>query len=89
MYALSCHASIADLPPSESASILQALETMLREKYHIGHTAIQFESHAHQDAYCLIDGLYCQMDNGRESHKEHDHSHTSEEELQTQPKEAR
>ena len=48
MYALSCHVSIADLPPSQSASILQSLETMLGEQYRIGHTAIQFECHAHQ-----------------------------------------
>jgi cobalt-zinc-cadmium efflux system protein len=74
MYALSCHASIADLPPSQSASILQALETMLGEKYRIGHTAIQFECHDHQEAYCSVDGLYCQMDAGKPGHEGHDHS---------------
>src|SRR5438876_4323600 len=61
MYALSCHALIADLPPSESASILQALETMLSEQYRIGHTAIPFECHTHQEAYCSVAGLYCQL----------------------------
>jgi cobalt-zinc-cadmium efflux system protein len=86
MYALSCHASIANLPPSESASILQALEAMLGEKYRIGHTAIQFESHEHQECYCSVDGLYCQMDNGHESHVGHDHSHASEEEAQAHRK---
>jgi cobalt-zinc-cadmium efflux system protein len=89
MYALSCHASIADLPPSQSASIMQALETMLNEKYRIGHTAIQFESHTHQDTYCSVDGLYCQMDTCRPSQEDHDHSHASEVERQAQPKEAR
>lgn len=82
MYALSCHASIADLPPSQSSSILQSLESMLGEKYRIGHTAIQFECHDHQEAYCSVDGLYCQMDNGRESYEGHDHTHGSEEEEQ-------
>ncbi len=86
MYALSCHASIADLPPSESASILQSLETMLGEQYRIGHTAIQFECHAHEQAYCSVDGLYCQMDTGKPSHEGHDHSHASEEEQQAHPK---
>ena len=81
MYALSCHVSIADLPPSQSASILQSLETMLREKYRIGHTTIQFESHAHEQAYCSVNGLYCQMDNCREGHEEHDHSHASHEQM--------
>ena len=89
MYALSCHASIADLPPSQSEAIFAALETMLSEQYRIGHTAIQFESRAHQDAYCCVDGLYCQMDNGRESHEEHDHSQVLKVEQQVQPKEAR
>ncbi len=75
MHALSCHASIEDPPPSQSASILQALETMLRERYHIGHTTIQFESHAHQEAYCSVDGLYCQMETVEESHQHADHDH--------------
>jgi cobalt-zinc-cadmium efflux system protein len=89
MYALSCHASIADLPPSQSTSIMQALETMLNKKYRIGHTAIQFESHTHQEGSCCVDGLYCQMENGRESHEVHDHRQASEVEKQAQPKEAR
>lgn len=86
MYALSCHASIADLPPSQSASILQALETMLSEKYRIGHTAIQFECHAHQEAYCSVDGLYCQMETGGESHEGHDHRQSAAEEPQVPQK---
>jgi cobalt-zinc-cadmium efflux system protein len=79
MYALSCHAHIADLPPSESFPILQALETMLREKYRIGHTSIQFESHAHQECYCSVDGLYCRLESATErhaDHEDHDHTHT-------------
>lgn len=75
MYALSCHALIADLPPSESSSILQAAEAMLSEKYRIGHTAIQFESHAHQANWCCVDGLYCQMEAVDQHQHEHDHSH--------------
>jgi hypothetical protein len=59
---------------------------MLGEKYRIGHTAIQFESHDHEEAYCSVDGLYRQMDNGRESHEGHDHTHISVEEQQVNPK---
>jgi cobalt-zinc-cadmium efflux system protein len=66
MYALSCHAQIDDLPPSQSSSILTDLEDVLLHKYRIGHTAIQFESHAHQGSCCAEDGLYCQMKNRRE-----------------------
>jgi cobalt-zinc-cadmium efflux system protein len=75
MYALSCHVLIADLPPSESASILRSLETMLNEKYRISHTTIQFESHDHSQVYCSVDGLYCQMEMVREHNHFHDSTH--------------
>ena len=58
--ALSCHALIDDLPPSQSTSILQMLEAMLLKKYQIGHTTIQFESH-YEEQYCSVSGLYCQV----------------------------
>lgn len=69
MHSLSCHALIADQPTSESSAILRSLESMLAEKYAIAHTTIQFECHAHQECYCSVDGLYCQMDNGQEHHE--------------------
>ena len=71
MHSLSCHALIADQPTSESSAILRALESMLAEKYAIAHTTIQFECHAHQECYCSVDGLYCQMDNGQEHREAH------------------
>jgi cobalt-zinc-cadmium efflux system protein len=76
MYALSCHVLIADLPPSESASILRSLETILSNKYRIGHTTIQFESHTHQEVYCSVDGLYCQMGAVGDLSPERDHPHS-------------
>jgi len=76
MYALSCHAQIEDLPPSKSAVILTSLEGMLRDKYHISHTAIQFESHAHQGHCCEADDLYCRMAvAGEKQHDHHNHAH--------------
>jgi cobalt-zinc-cadmium efflux system protein len=60
--ALSCHVLIDDLPPSQSTSILQMLETMLSKKYQIEHTTIQFECHPHQEQYCSVSGLYCQIE---------------------------
>ena len=79
MYALSCHAQIEDLPPSQSASILCSLETMLREQYRIGHTTIQFESHSHQGRCCPEDGLYCQMEvvGAHQHDPDHDHQESS------------
>jgi cobalt-zinc-cadmium efflux system protein len=71
MNALSCHALIADLPPSDSAVILQSLNTMLSEKYHIGHVTIQFECNPHQEAYCAVNGLYCHMEIGENCNQNH------------------
>jgi cobalt-zinc-cadmium efflux system protein len=62
MYALSCHALIADLPPSDSSAILQSLNRLLSEKYHIGHATIQFECDPHQGTYCAVNGLYCHLE---------------------------
>jgi len=41
--ALACHVTIADIPPSESAGILARLNEVLRERFRIRHTTIQFE----------------------------------------------
>ncbi len=71
MYALSCHVLIDDLPPSGSSPILQSLTTMLNEKYHIGHTTMQFESDPHQGA--CMDGLYCHMKTAEDCCNGHTH----------------
>lgn len=41
--ALASHVTIADIPPSESAIILDRLNHLLKEHFQIGHTTIQFE----------------------------------------------
>lgn len=71
MYALSCHILIDDLPPSGSSAILQSLTTMLNERYHIGHTTIQFESHSHQGT--CMDGLYCHLKTPEDACNGHAH----------------
>jgi cobalt-zinc-cadmium efflux system protein len=56
--ALACHVTIADIPPSESACILARLNQVLRERFHIGHTTIQFE-----DLCCKeLDGCVVSME---------------------------
>jgi cobalt-zinc-cadmium efflux system protein len=74
MNALSCHVMIQDMSTSESALILHDLETMLTEKYRIGHATMQCECHTHQERYCSVDGLYCQMEPIAEEH-EYEHEH--------------
>jgi cobalt-zinc-cadmium efflux system protein len=43
VHALSCHVTIADIPPSESAEILRRINLVLTERFQISHTTIQFE----------------------------------------------
>jgi len=42
-HALSSHVTIADIPPSESARILDEINGVLLRSFHIHHTTIQFE----------------------------------------------
>lgn len=42
-HALSSHVTIADIPPSESARILDEIKSVLLRSFHIHHTTIQFE----------------------------------------------
>jgi len=42
-HALSCHISIADIPPSASERILRDVKEKLRDHFRIDHTTIQFE----------------------------------------------
>ncbi len=42
-HAMSCHVGIANIPPSESTEILQRINSVLDDEYHISHTTIQFE----------------------------------------------
>ena len=42
-HALSCHISIADIPPSASERILRDVKDKLRDGFRISHTTIQFE----------------------------------------------
>lgn len=42
-HALSCHITIADIPPSASERILRDVKDRLLQRFHIHHTTIQFE----------------------------------------------
>jgi len=53
--ALSCHISIADIPPSVSERILREVKDRLHEEFHIDHTTIQFENVVCEVAHgCVI-----------------------------------
>lgn len=54
-HALSCHISIADIPPSASERILRDVKERLHEEFHIDHTTIQFEHVVCETAHgCVI-----------------------------------
>jgi cobalt-zinc-cadmium efflux system protein len=64
--ALSCHISIADIPPSVSERILREVKECLRQQFRISHTTIQFEHAVCEVAHgCVIPV----------SEEEHHHSH--------------
>jgi cobalt-zinc-cadmium efflux system protein len=72
--ALACHVTIADIPPSESVCILAALKDVLRGRFEINHTTIQFEHigcEALEDCVCVTPPE--EMAVAHEHH--HGHSH--------------
>ena len=54
-HALSCHISIADIPPSASERILRDVKECLHQEFRIDHTTIQFENVVCEVAHgCVI-----------------------------------
>jgi cobalt-zinc-cadmium efflux system protein len=68
--ALACHVTIADIPPSESTCILVNLNALLRERFQISHTTIQFE-HIGCEA---LEGCVAPPEEIAATH-EHEHAH--------------
>ena len=64
--ALSCHISIADIPPSASERILRDLKECLHHDFRIDHTTIQFEHEVCEVAHGCVIPM---------SEAEHHHSH--------------
>ncbi len=54
-HALSCHVTIADIPPSESERILRDVQDCLRTDFRIEHTTLQFEHEICEVAHgCVV-----------------------------------
>jgi cobalt-zinc-cadmium efflux system protein len=72
--ALACHVTIADIPPSESAFILEKLNHVLKEHFNICHTTIQFE---HENCCAVLDRCVVpieEMTSG-DTRSHHGHAH--------------
>lgn len=70
-HALSCHISIADIPPSVSERILRDVKERLLHDFRIDHTTIQFEHALCETAHgCVIPVV-----ESAEEHSHHHHEH--------------
>jgi hypothetical protein len=69
--ALACHVTIKDIPPSESACILLKLNQVLRDRFQISHTTIQFEHTGCQE----LEGCVVPMEEMAGTHSHHGHGH--------------
>jgi cobalt-zinc-cadmium efflux system protein len=62
--ALSCHVLIEDMPPSESESILRRINQVLRGRFAIRHTTVQFEH-----VKCALAETHCTAVQTRPGHE--------------------
>jgi len=70
-HALSCHISIADIPPSVSERILKDVKERLLRNFRIDHTTIQFEHVICEVAHgCVIPVV-----ENEQEHQQHHHGH--------------
>jgi len=69
-HALSCHISIADIPPSVSERILRDVKECLRHDFRIDHTTIQFEHVVCEVAHGCVMPVAAEED-----HQHHGHHH--------------
>jgi cobalt-zinc-cadmium efflux system protein len=70
-HALSCHISIADIPPSVSERILRDVKACLHQNFRIDHTTIQFEHIICEVAH----GCVIPVAESGEHHHQHSHQH--------------
>lgn len=70
-HALASHVTIADIPPSESNRILEDINLVLRERFRIHHTTLQFEHVICEVAH----GCVMPVDQPEEHHHHHGHGH--------------
>jgi cobalt-zinc-cadmium efflux system protein len=72
--ALACHVTIADIPPSESAVILDRLNHLLKEHHNICHTTLQFEHENCPEQHGCVVPME-QMSAGESHSHHHGHAH--------------
>jgi cobalt-zinc-cadmium efflux system protein len=73
-HALASHVTIADIPPSESNRILDRINEVLRERFSIHHTTLQFEHEVCETAHGCIQPVE-EMAEQHHHHHHHGHAH--------------
>ena len=76
-HALASHITIPEMPMSECSSILESINCALRERFHITHTTIQFETTGCETTHgCSAPPpLEAASAHGHHHHHSHDHAH--------------
>jgi cobalt-zinc-cadmium efflux system protein len=75
-HALSSHVTIAEMPMSECGDILIGINCALRDRFHITHTTIQFETTGCETTYgCSAPPELETVGAHAHHHNDHDHSH--------------
>lgn len=74
LHALACHVTISDIPPSESRRILEDLNHILREHFHIHHSTIQFEKR--DESGCAVEDGCLPVGEGEIVTHSHSHGHS-------------
>jgi cobalt-zinc-cadmium efflux system protein len=76
-HALASHVTIEEMPVSECASILDAINCALRDGFHITHTTIQFEIRGCETTHgCSAPPALEAVGAHDHHHHGHDHSHS-------------
>src|SRR5208283_2779316 len=74
-HALATHVTIADIPPSESALILEQIKVTLRDKFQVHHTTIQFENVECEVAHGCVMPVEAVSAHSHSHGSSHSHSH--------------
>jgi cobalt-zinc-cadmium efflux system protein len=73
-HALASHVTIADIPPSESNRILDRINVVLRERFRIHHTTLQFEHVVCETSHGCLQVVE-EMEEHHHHHHHHGHAH--------------
>lgn len=75
-HALASHVTIEEMPISECSSILDAINCLLREQFHITHTTIQFETRGCETTHGCSAPPELEEAGAHGHHHHHGHSHS-------------